>query len=556
MKLLFWRTRAGADSRGLRRLRIAPRMLACFGFAAVLLLALGGFLLLQMQAVRDQAESMERDWLPSVALADSLALALGKLRTESLRLVAGAADPMTVTNAKINVQQLANELDQGFRDYAALVTDDAERDSIKALEQAYRAFLPGLHDEIGLIEQHKEADARLLVDGALSAQGDLMDMQTQLLRELNKQGAAQASEAARQAFGQTRSVAVVALGGALVLMLLLAWRMSASIVGPLRQALQIASVIARGDLSQRIEANGKDEAAQLLRALQAMQDELRGMLERITGAAAQLNTAAEEMSAIMHSSASNLQRQNDEIEMAATAVNQMSQAVEEVAGNAGSTSDESRVSREAASHGQARLDGTIAAIQDLSRNVIGSSEQAAGLAERSREISKVLDVIRGIAEQTNLLALNAAIEAARAGEMGRGFAVVADEVRALAHRTAASTQEIEQMIDSIQQSSQRTVAALRTTASQADQTLEQAAATQAALAAIGEATARIDQRNQLIASAAEQQAQVAREVDRNLVSIRDLSLQTSSGADKTRGASEELTRLAADLHTLVRHFAL
>ncbi|EPN53990.1 methyl-accepting chemotaxis protein, partial [Pseudomonas syringae pv. actinidiae ICMP 18807] len=170
------------------------------------------------------------------------------------------------------------------------------------------------------------------------------------------------------------------------------------------------------------------------------------------------------------------------------------------------------------------------------------------------DISKVLDVIRAIAEQTNLLALNAAIEAARAGEAGRGFAVVADEVRALAHRTQQSTREIEQMVGSIQTGTGNAVTAMEQTSVQAHKTLEMANGAGKALLEITESISQINERNLMIATAAEEQAQVAREVDRSLVSIRDLSSQTSEGSNQTAIATAELSTLAAGLNRLTKQF--
>ena len=199
---------------------------------------------------------------------------------------------------------------------------------------------------------------------------------------------------------------------------------------------------------------------------------------------------------------------------------------------------------------------TVQSINDLAEGVTVTAGQVGELADKVRDISKVLDVIRAIAEQTNLLALNAAIEAARAGDAGRGFAVVADEVRALAHRTQQSTQEIEEMIGGIQQGTDRAVQAMQRSNDQARSTLVVAEAAGEALNQIAAAIATISERNLLVASASEEQAQVAREVDRNLVNIRDLSMQTSAGANQTSAASQELAQLAVGLRTLVTRFSV
>jgi methyl-accepting chemotaxis protein len=198
----------------------------------------------------------------------------------------------------------------------------------------------------------------------------------------------------------------------------------------------------------------------------------------------------------------------------------------------------------------------VLSIESLADDVTANATQVEDLAQKVYGISKVLDVIRSIAEQTNLLALNAAIEAARAGEAGRGFAVVADEVRALAHRTQQSTQEIEQMIGGIQQGTDQAVSSMQQSNGRARATLEIAKSAGTALEEIASAFTLINERNLVIASASEQQAAVAREVDRNLMNIRDLSMQTSAGANQTSSASQELSRLAVDLNTMVARFSV
>ncbi|WP_420875996.1 methyl-accepting chemotaxis protein [Pseudomonas typographi] len=285
-----------------------------------------------------------------------------------------------------------------------------------------------------------------------------------------------------------------------------------------------------------------------------MQQSLRATLQLIRQSAGQLGSAAGELDAVTQDSSRGVNRQNEEIEQAATAINQMTSAVEEVARNAVSTSEASSQSNTSAQQGRVRVDETVSAIQALSGDVQNTSSLVETLAAQSQGIGKVLDVIRAIAEQTNLLALNAAIEAARAGESGRGFAVVADEVRALAHRTQQSTLEIDQMITAMRGGSAQALESTTSSNRLATQTLEKALAAGAALSEITASIERISERNQVIASAAEQQAHVAREVDRNIVNIRDLSIQSASGVSQISVSSGELARLAAQLNEGVARF--
>ncbi|WP_462384413.1 methyl-accepting chemotaxis protein [Pseudomonas sp. Marseille-QA0892] len=290
--------------------------------------------------------------------------------------------------------------------------------------------------------------------------------------------------------------------------------------------------------------------------LSAMQGNLRQTLQQIADSSTQLATASEEMTAVTEQSSIGMQHQNSEVEQAATAVTEMSTAVDEVARNAVSASEAARQSTQAAARGKQRVDETLNAIHNLSDQVQQTSVEIERLAGESQSISKVLGVISAIAEQTNLLALNAAIEAARAGDQGRGFAVVADEVRALAHRTQSSTLEIEQMISAIQKGTEGAMTSMEQSRQKAMSTRQAAEQAGNALSDITASVEVIDERNQLIAAASEQQAHVAREVDQNLIRIRDLSIQTAAGANQTSVASGELSNLAVQLNALVRRFRL
>ncbi|WP_443218223.1 methyl-accepting chemotaxis protein [Pseudomonas sp. Gutcm_11s] len=335
-----------------------------------------------------------------------------------------------------------------------------------------------------------------------------------------------------------------------------AWNMSRGINLRLSELREVVARNAAGDLREPVRCSGSDEITAVQTSLKQMQENLRDTLQGIQGAATQLASAAEQLHAVTDESARGITRQNDEIQMAATAVTQMSAAVDEVARNANHTSDSSREAEQTAEAGRRQVSTTRSTIEQLSQRLQHTSGTIGRLADEAIAIGRVLEVIRTIAEQTNLLALNAAIEAARAGDQGRGFAVVADEVRALAQRTQSSTQEIERMISAIQSASQESVEAMGESSEYAGRSSELANEADSALALISERVSQINEMNLVIASAAEEQAQVAREVDRNLVAIRDIAEQNSTGAHETSVASDQLARLASDLNGMVQRFRL
>ncbi|GLX15070.1 methyl-accepting chemotaxis protein [Pseudomonas straminea] len=535
----------------LRSMPIARRSLLCFGTIAILVVMLGLFSLYQMSNIRSESEVIEQNSIPAIVSSSKLALALARLRLETLRL---AADPAKVDATYVKIQDIGVLIEAELARYKTMIVSPEEQEHFGKLTDIFHEYLQHDATLVTLIKQDRMDDVRDLLAKRLNDLGIAMNASSGKLQSINLDEANHHTEVAVALFANSQKVTVLAIIVAVALTLLLSWRMTHSLTAPLGSAVAAAQTIASGDLTRQLDLSGKDEAAQLLQAMHSMQTTLRSTLEHIGKSAEQLAASTEEMSAVMSESAQGLQQQNNEIEMAATAVTEMSHAVEEVASNAVTTSADSKAAAETARFGQVQLTDTLSAIGSLTGNVLSASDQARNLAEQTQSISKVLDVIRAVAEQTNLLALNAAIEAARAGEAGRGFAVVADEVRSLAHRTGESTREIEQMIGGIQQGTNQTVSALMTSADQARQTQEQASAANQALSTITQAVSGIDERNLVIASAAEEQAQVAREVDRNLVRIRDLSIQTSAGAEQTQTASQELSRLAGDLSGLVRRF--
>ncbi|GAB5336525.1 methyl-accepting chemotaxis protein [Pseudomonas fluorescens] len=539
----------------LRNMRIGLRASLSFGVLAAMLVIVGLFGLGQMAKLRESALIIEASWMPSIENIHDAAACIASIRLESMRM-ATTDESRIRDNSKNLIASQRKALKTLLEHHESLLSGDEERAMLKQLNVNVNTYDSIVSQLVERVDNDQQQDAIDLLTTGLGPQGTVLNKSLEDMITFNQKGVEAAVNSAAQMYTRAQWVVGLIIVCALIATLLLAWLLTRSITAPLGQALAVARTIAGGDLSRPIMVKGSDEPAQLLTALATMQDQLKSTIRGISESAQQLASAAEEMSSVMEQSTRGLQAQNDEIEQAATAVNEMSAAVDEVAGNAVSSAEASKASDEDSKHGHYQISETISAIQNLVDEVLGASNKAEGLAVQAQDISKVLEVIRGIAGQTNLLALNAAIEAARAGEAGRGFAVVADEVRSLAQRTQDSTEEIEQMIHGIQQGTQDTVEALNSSAEHAGQTLQRANSAGNALDKITAAISQISERNLVIASAAEQQALVARDVDRSLVNIRDLSTQSAAGATQTSAASQELSRLAVDLNGLVTRFAL
>jgi methyl-accepting chemotaxis protein len=491
--------------------------------------------------------------LPSIRGGDEIRELMLRIRTISLRMALDQ-DPKNIPVYRGQMDTRDKELSEKITSYEKLVVTPEGKALYDQFKQTFAAYRTGIAQSFTLAEQGRRdeliklllVDMKTVVDGSGKQLNDLAEL-------FSKQVSIE-SQKSQEHYVNSRMIVSLFIVLAALATVALAMLLTRSIVKPLGEALNAAENVARGDLTRPIETHGSDEVSRLLKALATMQQNLRETLQGISGSATQLATAADELNTVTIDSTHSLQQQNNEIEQAATAVTEMTTAVEEVARNAVSTSDATRQSSESASLGQQRVSDTVDAIGALASDVQVTGGLVQSLANQSQDIGKVLDVIRAIAEQTNLLALNAAIEAARAGESGRGFAVVADEVRALAYRTQQSTQEIEQMVQGMRSGATQALDSMQASSSRAASTLAMAERAGEALQTITASVNEIHERNLVIASAAEEQAQVAREVDRNLVNIRDLSVRSASGADQTSASSHELSQLANSLRTMVQRF--
>jgi methyl-accepting chemotaxis protein len=502
-------------------------------------------------------------------LSEEAITSIGQVESEVLKAVSQEQDSSERLGEFTNLQQLRGQVQNARYEVQAYVfsgKESYEIAAITAIDEALKEVEQVASDQAdgnvsGLLNTRKTLlkyrehmglfkDLQVKVEAAQEAMEGLSEsLLTSTGEIIALQGQRRDAEAT-----QSRQTLSGVAGLAMLLGLLAAWLITQQIIAPLRLTLSAAARIAKGDLSQDLEIGRRDEMGMLQRSMQEMTLSLRQLITGISDGVTQIASAAEQLSAVTEQTSVGVNSQKDETDSVATAMNQMTSTVMEVARNAEEASEAARHADQQARDGDKVVNDAIAQIERLALEVNNSTEAMGKLKLESDKIGGVLDVIKSVSQQTNLLALNAAIEAARAGEAGRGFAVVADEVRGLAQRTQESTEEIEVLIAALQSGTQQVVTTLDASRTLTDSSVELSRQAGQALGHIARTVSTIQTMNQQIAAAGEEQSSVAEQINRSVMSVRDVSEQTAASSEETAASSIELARLGVQLQEMVGRF--
>ncbi|HEX8947852.1 MAG TPA: methyl-accepting chemotaxis protein [Dissulfurispiraceae bacterium] len=359
------------------------------------------------------------------------------------------------------------------------------------------------------------------------------------------------------ALAQQTQVFLLVVGGvALILGIIISTVLKRSIVRPLNKGIEVANRLAEGDLTLRVDVDGKDEVNYLLSAMGGTVEKLHGIMGNIKEAASSITAAVVQLKTHSDEITKGMDLQSSRASQIATSTEEMSQTVIDVAKNASNIADSSKDTAKLAQTGSEIVDKSVQEVREIAGTVNSATEMIGTLSERSKQIGEIVSVINDIADQTNLLALNAAIEAARAGEMGRGFAVVADEVRKLAERTAKATLEISEMIQAIQREVDATVESMGGVRKRMDHGVELSSQAGEELKEIVTSIGGLQAMVQQIASSTEEMSATAELISRDIEGVATNAKDINSGSGQITQSVNGLSDLALRLKQVVDMFKI
>ncbi len=360
----------------------------------------------------------------------------------------------------------------------------------------------------------------------------------------------------REVNATTTRLGIILSLALLILVTLCAWAVTRSIMANVRGVIDSLQGIAKGDgdLTRRVNVKSNDEIGAMIRLFNGFLDKLQGTIRQIIEAASPIGDCSKELYRLTQGSEDNAKSQQHHTDSISRDIHTMTSSIHEVAQRSRQASDEAGSASRQAIAARTNIGNLSTSISDLGNSVMSAITAMQQLEEETQEVGSVLTVIRSIAEQTNLLALNAAIEAARAGEQGRGFAVVADEVRNLAQKTAASTAEIQQIIQRLQNSANTVLTVMTANGDKSRESIQHSIEATQLLQAIAQTVSQIDELNSGIARHTQEQIGLSESIQKETEVLQQDAQATANGAEATARLGEQLVGTGDHLRQATAQF--
>ncbi len=535
-----------------RNLKVGMKLTAAFAVLLALCGFLGVFAVSQMAKMNGTMEDIATNAIASMRELGEMRDACNQVRRSQLSLMI-LKDESLRSKEQAKENAAMDQVKEHATKYEASIDSAKEK---QLYEDFQRAWADYLHksDELAqaLKDKHngKTEAAKEAASQAFHAAFDAMQQDT----KLNDDGAEQSRQGAEAAYRASRAWVVGILVACVGLGLLMAFSITKAIVGPVKKTVEVLESLAKGDLTQQLSLETKDEMGDMARSLNQAMSAMHSTVVSIEQNAQALATASEEISSAATQTASGADSQQQQATQVATAMQEMSATVLQVSENSNKAADAARGAADTARAGGQIVEEALASMRSIADSVGNTAKKIEELGKSSKQIGEIVGVINDIADQTNLLALNAAIEAARAGEQGRGFAVVADEVRKLAERTTKATKEIAQMIQNIQAETEHAVETMEQGTKQVEKGVETTSKAGSSLHEIIKSSEQVGEMITHIATAATEQSSATEQVNGNVEQIAKITRESAAGAQQSAKACQELSGLAMDLQALVSKF--
>ncbi|KGK85351.1 methyl-accepting chemotaxis protein [Pseudomonas phenolilytica] len=508
---------------------------------------------LQLSATDSRLERLETRSYPTLEKTDAVIFQFSRVPALLNNAVA-AGEPGVLDEAR----QVLQQIDTQQQSLATLLAD--QRAQQQALEE-WRTAVRGYAD-------NALAASGKLIDGSASFDDlrpslDRMASELAQAQQLGSTFRAQAYGDFQQTLAQTRetNAATTRLGIVISLVLVVlvglgAWLVIRSVMANVRGVIASLQSIARGDgdLSQRVNVESNDEIGAMIELFNGFLDKLQGTIRQIIEAANPLGQVSKELYQLTQGAEENAKSQQHHTDSITRDILTMTGSIQEVAQRSRQASDQANAAARQTASAREHVSSLSTGISDLGDSVMGAVKAMEQLEEETQEVGSVLTVIRSIAEQTNLLALNAAIEAARAGEQGRGFAVVADEVRNLAQKTAASTAEIQQIIQRLQNSANTVLNVMTSNGEKSRASIQRSVEATELLQTIARTVNQIDELNAGIAQFTQEQIGLSSSIQQETQVLQQDAQATANGAEATARLGEQLVTTGDHLRAATNQF--